>query len=129
MKIEKKHIIIAIVLAVAVYLLWKKGVFSKSTSSGSNDDGSNAGSSSGVDLDYILTHITFNSAERAKIEEVRKQVEASNIWKQSIQAKANKNGLSFDQQLCCDALWLLYINNGKWTNDRGWKLSADVKAL
>lgn len=128
MKMNKKTIIIIIVVvAVAAFFIWKK----------MKDNGTNLSITEGTltaepdhtTLDYILTHINFTGTERNKIESVRQAVEASNTWKQSVQAKANQNGLSFDQQLVCEAIWLLYHDDNKWTNDRGWKLVNEVKAI
>lgn len=127
MKISKKLIIVIIVVAVAGYFVWKK---MKENGGGlSVGDSSLTSEPDHTSLDYILTHINFTSAERNKIEAVRQAVEASNNWKQSVQAKANQNGLSFDQQLVCEAIWLLYTSDGHWTNDRGWKLVNEVKNL
>lgn len=128
MKLEKKHIIIALVAVVALWFLWKKGLFGKLVSKAGAETPSEGGPSA-IDLEYVLTHIAFNATERAKIEEVRKKTESDDSWRQSIQAKANKNGFSYDQQLAMDAIWLLYQKDGKWTDDRGWKLIAEIKNL
>lgn len=128
MKIEKKHIIVIIVALAALWFLWKKGLFNRLTSKSVSQTPLEGGST-GKDLEYVLTHITFNATERDMIEKVRKNLESNVSWRQSIQAKAYQNGISFDQQLAMDAIWLLYVKEGKWTDDRGWKLTAEIKKL
>lgn len=133
MKMSKKTIIIVIVVAVAAYLLWKrrqsKTVTDSTTVTGTATVETPASESGPESLDYILTHITFNSAERAKIEAVRKSCQNSQSYSQSVQAKANQNGRTFAQQLVCEALWLLYTENNHWTNARGWQLVDKVDKL
>ena len=131
MKIEKKTIVIIVIVAVAAFLLWKryKGNRAQASDVGTSADTDTTGTSGNVSLDYILTHINFNTEERKKIEEVRNSIENSTMWHQSVEAQAYQNGISFDQQLVCSALWLLYNKNGKWINDRGWRLSSETKKL
>ena len=135
MKIEKKHIIIAIVVAVAVYLLWKRGVFAKGTDPGDDGTGGNGGSpttSSPASLDYILTHVRFNDAERERISAVYSRAMTDKSYQQSLQASANAKGYSFDQMVVLKDLWALYhpANASEpWTNDRGWQLQQEVLQL
>lgn len=126
MEMDKKTIIIIVIVAVAAFLLWRKSKSATVTASGSTSV-----APSTTTLDYILTHIDFNTTERNKIEAMRKACETSNTLRQQILAKANQNGLSYDQQLVCDAIWLLYYNDSdsSWNSDRGWKLIAEVKSL
>lgn len=127
MKINKKTVIIMLVVAVVVYLLWRR---SKQTMVVTySGDATVTAEPDHTTLDYILTHIDFNSSERNKIEAYRLACESQNTLRQSIQAKAIKNGLSFDQQLVCEALWVLYHTDNGWTNDRGWKLINEVKSI
>lgn len=135
MKIEKKHIIIAIVVAVAVYLLWKRGVFAKGIDPGDDGTGGNGGSpttSSPASLDYILTHVRFNDAERERISAVYSRAMTDKSYQQSLQAEANAKGYSFDQMVVLKALWALHhpANASEpWTNDRGWQLQQEVLQL
>lgn len=127
MKITKKTIIIALVVAVAAWLLWKR---MKGKGAASIGDVALTSAPDTTSLNYILTHIDFNEAERKKIESLRKAAEASEMTYQTILAKANAKGRSYDQQLVCEAIWMLYNpNNNGWTNDRGWKLSEKVLNL
>lgn len=136
MKIEKKHIIIAIVVVVALWLLWKRGVFAKTSLTGGND-GTGGGSSAAnkASLDYIMTHIAFTAEERAKINAMYDRAMTDKSYYQSIMAKANANGHSFDQQLVLDAIWGLYHPNLDWiagpdgSTDYGWKLQYRVLDL
>lgn len=132
MKIEKKHIIIAIVVAVAVYLLWKRGVFAKGTDPGDDGTGGSSTTSSPASLDYILTHVNFNGTERERINAVYNRAMTDKSYQQSIQAEANAKGYSFDQMVVLKALWALYHPanaDEPWTNDRGWKLQQEVLQL
>ncbi len=133
LKISKKHIVIVIVALVAVWLLWKKGLFSKLKASASDTVASGTGDSS-IDLDYILSHVVMDSKERDAINKLAEKCKTNADTHQSIQAKAYKNGVSFDQQVAFDAIWMLYreYSNGKWsdwTSDRGWQLIAEIKKL
>lgn len=132
MKISKKTIIIAIVAAVAAYLLWKKG---KEGNVASLGDATLTAAPDTTSLNYILTHVSFTADERKKIEALRKAAEASEMTYQGIVAKANANGLSYDQQLVLDAIWLLYTQDGQWktgpdgTSSYGWNLQQKVLNL
>ena len=128
MKIDKKTIIILIIVAVAGYLLWKrnkeKGV------SATIEDSVLTASPDKTSLNYILTHVDFNATERQKIEKLRQAAEASEMTYQTILAKANAKGTSYDQQLVLEAIWLLYNpTNSQWTSDLGWKLQQQVLNL
>ncbi len=130
MEKKKKYIIIALVALVAVWLLWKKGVFDRlkaSVANSGSDDGGNA--SSGIDLDYILSHITFSGVEREKINKCAKAWITGTTQYQDVQAKAYENYLTFDQQLVCDAMWLLCKKEGKITSERYQELCQKVKKL
>ena len=129
MKIEKKHIIIAIVVAVAVSLLWKRGVFAKGIDPGDDGTGGSSTTSSPASLDYILTHVTFNGAERERISAVYNRAMTDKSYQQSIQAEANAKGYSFDQMVVLKALWALYHPGDQWTTDRGWQLQQEVLQL
>lgn len=127
MKINKKTIIILIVVAVAVYLLWKKGVFTKSNTASSGSPGYERGT-----LDYILAKVTFTNAERSKINALKSAVDASATRREAMQEKAVRKGHTLDEQIVLDAIWLLYTTDGHWTEgpdgttSYGWKLQQKV---
>lgn len=133
-----KYIIIAIVAAVAMWLLWKKGLFSKLNATAKSLDFSDIKPVSGdsaIDIEYILSHVVLDSQERNAINKLAEKCKTDADTRQSIQAKAYKNGLSFDQQVACDAIWMLYheYSNGVWssgwTSDRGWTINSEIKKL
>lgn len=131
MKLNKKTIIILIVVAVVAYLLWKR---SKAT--GVTDSGSNTPVDDPTSLDYILENVNFTSTERAKILALKKKVDTNVSYRQNIQDKADAKGRSFDQQLVLDAIWILYNpTNNAWIDgpdgsiDYGWKLQQKVLQL
>lgn len=124
-KTTKIIIIVAGLAAVAAFLIWRK----KNSAVGTVDTG---GTATGPDsVDDILTKIVFNSNERNAINNLRKKAENNAMTRQSLEAKANNNNLTYAQQLCCDAIWMLYIDTatGKWKDDRGWKLIEKIKNL
>lgn len=128
-KEKKVYIIIAIVVAVAVYLFWKRGVFAKGTDPGDDGTGGSPTTSSPASLDYILTHVTFTGNERERISAVYNRAMTDKSYQQSIQAAANAKGYSFDQMVVLKALWALYHPGDQWTTDRGWKLQQEVLQL
>lgn len=135
MKIEKKHIIIALVAVFALWFLWKKGLFNKLKASASGTADTAASDASSIDLDYILSRVSYNSTERAAIRKLAEQAETNTDKRQSLQAKAYKNGLSLDQQIACDAIWMLYhtktngVWSDSWNNSRGKELNNEVVNL
>ena len=135
MKINKKTIIIVVVVAVAAFLLWKQGVFGKGDAGAESADTPTTAPDDPTSLNYILTHVSFTQREREKIEAVRKAADASEMSYQSIMAKANTNGRSFDQQLVLTAIWLLYTVDNHWiagpdgTTTYGWNLQQKVLKL
>ncbi len=128
MQINKKTIIILIVVAVAAWLLWKRSKMRTVTA----DTGSGGGGESqdATSLDYILTHVDFNGTEREKINAVYNRAMTDKSYYQSILASANAKGYSFDQMVVLKALWALYNpTNSQWANERGWKLQQEVLKL
>lgn len=152
MKTNTKIIIIVLIIAaVAAYLVWKRkkdqsgdetltaslGDIIAQSGSSEKPTGTVSGAfADHTSLDYILEHITFTTKERNKIEAMR-QAAANNAQKrQQIQAKANVNGYSFDQQLVLEAIWALYNpTNTGWiagpdgTTTYGWRLQQKVIKL
>ena len=132
MKIDKKTIIIILVVAVVAYLLWKK---SKENATQNSSDVPTTAPSDPTSLNYILTHVSFTERERNAIESKHKAADASEITYQSIMAKANENKISFDQQLVLDAIWSLYTQDGHWiagpdgSTSYGWNLQQKVLNL
>lgn len=115
MKIEKKHIIIAIVVAVAAWLLWKR------RSSADEVTASGSSTVSGADsLDYILSHVTgLSTEEKIKIRQLYRQAEANAEIKQSIIDAAYDHGRTYAQQVVGTALWNMYTTGGNWNATEG----------
>lgn len=124
MKIEKKHIIIIlIVVAVVAYLIWRRN------SDTVTDPVTGEEVSLKDDINAILTKIGANTEEKSYVRNFARSVEAKPLWKENVQEKADSNLLTYEQQLVCDALWTKYNGANGWSNPRGWKLIAKVKEL
>lgn len=135
MKIEKKHIIIAIVVAVAVYLLWKRGMFAKVSAGSDLGEGGGSYATDTTSLSYILSHINFTIDERNKINAMAARAKSDESYYQYIASKAYEKGHPFDQQLVLEAIWSLYHPGLDWIagpDDKtsyGWNLQQKVLAL
>ena len=134
MKMNKKTIIILIVVAVAAYLVWKKRKEGKAVSTTDTGTGALPGS-----LEYILANVPFTNKEIRKINATMARVNASTVAREEMQAKASRNGNTFDEQVVIDAIWLLYHPdqnaNAAWIagpdgkTDYGWRLQQKVLNL
>lgn len=125
MKIEKKHIIIAIVVAVVAYLLWKR---SRSVA----PDGYSAGTvaSPKTTVDGVLAAAGANSDLKRYARNIERSIEKDPKWKQSIMDKAADNGYTYAQQVVLEAIWLKYTDNeGHYKEDTPWDVLAAVKDL
>lgn len=132
MKLNKKTIIILIVVAVAGYLLWKRKKDQEVSVIESETD---LDVSDPTSLSYIMSHISFTPEERAKIYAVKEALETNTAWREQLQATAYEKGRSLDQQMVLAAIWLLYTKNDKWqkgpdgTTTYGWNLQQKVLKL
>lgn len=124
MKIEKKHIIIAIVAVVAIWLLWRKGVFSKALNDakGITDSPVDPADS----LEGVIAASGMNSSEARFTRDMEKAVEKSLTWKASIEDKARERGLTYYQMLALDAMWQMYYDSA--TNDFKPGTTEDTKS-
>lgn len=123
MKIEKKHVIVLIIVAFVLFVLWKRGVFNKDSTGNSTET-----PKSNLDLDYILSHVAFTGTERNRIRKIYKGILAKLSWRELISSKSIENGTSFDQQAVLDALWLLY-DDGTIDDTRYHDLLEKVQTL
>lgn len=110
---KKKTIIILAIVAVAAYLLWKKGVFSKNTAASSGDT-----PAPGVDVNSVEAIIAASGMTSTDASVVRKFVaktEASAARKAEIERKAIERGYTYAQMVVLDALWSKYLtlSNGQ----------------
>lgn len=121
MKMNKRLILILIVLAVTAYLLWKKGVFAKDESAGAGTGG-NAGAKSTKAIIDALTGVA--GSHKDYLRKYCEQIESDPEKKASVEAKAADNGVTYAQQAVMDASYVLY-----YTNETGvWKPKADWAA-
>ena len=125
MKIEKKHIIIAIVAAVAVYLLWKKGVFG----GGKDTGGSGSAADPADSLEGVISASGMKRADAASVRSFANRVEKDMSYKASIESKAKDNGYTYYQQLALDALWIKYSGEDGWSDKTPWSVITDIQNL
>lgn len=122
MKIEKRHIIILIVAAVAVYLIWKKKKESETPGDGTVGGTNAGGVATGAkdSLDYIYASGLLNTNEKKRCETVRRRAEDSLSYKAQVEAEAARKGYSYDQMIVMKAIWELYNPTGN-----GWEAGPD----
>ena len=106
MKIEKKHIIIAIVVAVAVYFIWrrKKQAADETVSVGNETVKEDA-------VERVISASGMTTTDAAYVRQLRTKIEASPTWMERIQKKALERGLSYEQMLVLDSIWVKYYDN------------------
>lgn len=124
MKIEKKHIIIAIVVAVVAYLLWKR------SRSVVTDGSSGTGASPKTTVDGVLAAAGASSELKRYARNIERSIEKDPKWKQSVMDKADDNGYTYAQQVVIEAIWMKYRNeDGTWKDDTPWGVLAAVEDL
>lgn len=124
MKIEKKHIIIAIVVAVVAYLLWKR------SRSVVTDGSSGTGTSSKTTVDGVLAAAGASADLKRYVRNIEKAIEKDPKWKQSVMDKAADNGYTYAQQVVLEAIWMKYTDNeGHYKEETPWGVLAAVKDL
>lgn len=124
MKIETKHIIIAIVVAVVAYLLWKR------SRSVAPDGSSGTGTSQKTTVDGVLAAAGANSELKRYARNIERSIEKDPKWKQSVMDQADDNGYTYAQQVVLAAIWLKYTDNeGHWKDDTPWGVIAAVKEM
>lgn len=103
MKINKKHIIaILIVVAVAAWLLWKKGVFSKVGDSTGTDTVTGGG------IDPIIAASGMTTSDARFVRSYAAKIESSLSDKADTEDKAIRRGYTYEQMVVLDALWTKY---------------------
>lgn len=115
MKPNTKTIIILVVAAVAAYLLWKKGVFSKGTASVDSMTGGFSGPDPNNLEDVIAVAFGNDAyatlfAERAR--KVYSECETSPSYKAKMQSLASTRGRSYAQQVVINGAYELCYKNG-----------------
>ena len=131
----KTIIIIAVVVAVAAYLFWKRGKGNaavKGGTAGGDDD--TVPTTNELTEDQIIARLTSCPADNKKYlrSEVAK-INANDAWKRSVQEKASNNGTTYPKQCVMDASWVVYRTGANATE--GWakyiheKICAEVQAM
>ena len=131
----KTIIIIAVVVAVAAYLFWKRGKGNaavKGGTAGGDDD--TVPTTNELTEDQIIARLTSCPADNKKYlrSEVAK-INANDAWKRSVQEKASNNGTTYPKQGVMDASWVVYRTGANATE--GWakyiheKICAEVQAM
>ena len=124
MKIEKKHIIIAIVVAVVAYLLWKR------SRSVETDGSSGTGASQKTTVDGVLAAAGASSELKRYARNIERSIEKDPKWKQSIMDQADDYGYTYAQQVVLAAIWMKYRNeDGTWKDDTPWGVIAAIKEM
>ena len=104
MKLNKKTIIILIVVAVVGWLLWKRykanNAVATETTTGTKLDPNN--------LEDVITAAKINSAQAEKVRQKARDCEASVTMHDSITQKAADKGNTFEQQVLFEALYPLF---------------------
>ncbi len=103
MQINKKTIIILIVVAVAAFLLWKRSkmrtVTADTGSGGYVDDGS---------VEGIVAASGMTTADARYVRSFANSVESSLSKKAEMESKALLKGYTYEQMVVLDALWTKY---------------------
>ena len=105
MKLSKKTIlIIAIVVAVVAYLVWRKR-------QNSDDIEAPASTSTSMSVKSILASIGADSTVKSYVNSVVTSIANNAEWKQKIINQANAEGITYEQAAVLNALWLMYDKN------------------
>ena len=130
----KKIIIVAVVVAVAAYLLWKRGKGNDIDRYGTAGGDISEPAEPVLTEEQIIARLTSCPAGHKKYlrSEVAK-INANDAWKRSVQEKASNNGTTYPKQCVMDASWLVYRTgdnaNAGWAADMHNKICAEVQAM
>lgn len=119
---KTKTIIIILVIAIVAYLLWRR-------KKSSEQEVTLTQLNNGIDLQYILDHVPFSAEEISGIKWYYNYYEKDPTSKQSLIAKANSNGISYEQQMVNSALYMMLYDKGKEKRDRYNTLRRQVLSL
>lgn len=105
MKLNKKTIIILIVVAVVGWLLWKRY---KTNAVTGTDSTASTKTLDPNNLEDVITAAKINSAQAEKVRQKARDCEASVTMHDSIAQKAADKGNTFEQQVLFEALYPLF---------------------
>lgn len=140
MKISKKTIIILVVVAVAVYLLWKRGKGSGSVFASALSETSAPVGTSVDNIESIIAASGMTSTDASYVRSLCAQVDGNLTQKANIEMKAIERGLTYAQMCVLDAFWMKYCRmvDGvsqfkEGTSDAVksyyWKVTGQIKKL
>lgn len=121
MKINKKVIIVVLVVAVFLWLFLRKRNASSETVP--------VDPTETKDLNYILERVTFDANERKSIKSVYNSAANDIDYKQDLLAKAANNGVNYYQQVAMDGLYLIFVKKGNAYQNRYDNLLQKIKNL
>lgn len=104
-------IAIAIVVAVAAWLLWRHKKQNEATTETTTDEPLTG-------LEAVIKASQMTKADARDVRRFAREVESSMTDKATIEQKALDNGYTYNQQLALDALWVKYFDaEGKLIHD------------
>lgn len=135
MKLNKKTIIVILVVAVVAFLLWKR--YKGQSATGGSGAASSGSYLNPNNLEDVIKAAQISSDLAAKVREKASACEASVKVHDTVAEKAAEKGNTFEQQVLFEALYPLYHvnNNGTWvakseSDSNTWKaIVARVKAM
>ena len=132
----KKIIIIAIVVAVAAYLLWKRGKGNAAVKGGTAGGGEvPVPTTNELTEEQIISRLTSCPAgNKNGLRSLVAKIYANDAMKRSIQEKASNNGITFAKQAVMDASWMLFrgpedLANAAWAKYVHEQICAEVQAM
>lgn len=134
-KKTKTIIIVAVVVvAVAAYLLWKRGKGNAAVKGGTAGGDVTVPSTNELTEEQIISRLTSCPAEHKQF--LTKNVAAINsspVMTADVQRKTAINGTTYPKQCVMDASWIVYRTgsnaNSAWAADMHNKICAEVQAM
>lgn len=130
----KKIIIVAVVVAVAAYLLWKRGKGNAAVKGGTAGGDISEPAEPVLTEDQIIARLTSCPAGHKKyLTQNVAAINSSPMYVAEVQRKATDAGTTYPKQCVMDASWLVYRTgdnaNAGWAADMHNKICAEVQAM
>lgn len=133
---NKKTIIIIILVAVAVFIAWRMGWFAKTGATVAvTDPSSGSGSTGTTSTDDIINATSMTAQEREKCRGWVKEIENAikqgrNGWSYAaLSDKAVRNGISYNQQLVISAIWQMYETAKLFGQEYAQKIISEINQM
>ena len=132
---SKKTVILIILLVVAAFIAWKKGLFAKLTGgSSTNYTPAEPASASTDDLEGIIEQTSMTAIEKKRCLEWAKNIENwarnNDKWTvKGVEDKAIQNGVTYKQQIVLDAIWQMHVSDNLFGKDFANKIMTEVKSM